>query len=635
MAARSRSIRSRLLLRFLPLALGGVLLSSHAAWLYLGRHIEATGTAHLQTVASIRHATLDQVFAANRDKLRLLLTRTRLRHGLAEFNRAPREALRVELQAILGDARGAVEGFHSILLFDARGNLVTHAGHLPPPATRTRGEYELPDAGDVVVDRFYLDEKDQLGLLWYGDLYRDGTRVGSLAVRTGAADLLAVLSDPTGLGTTGETFLARAGGEGEVHVLTPLRFDPGAALKMRMEDGGFARDLHAVLAEDSSALLHGTDYRGKEVLAVASVLPRQGIGLVTKIDLSEAREPLRAMSWFLLTVAAGVCALLVVAGLAFSRAITTPVEELTRHAIAVSNGDFSRKARVAGGSSEMQELANALNRMMHNLMLAQQSDHNRSEELEVVNRDLRDSVEDLTRANEELATFAYTASHDLKEPLRGIHAYAVVLAERYGEGLDDEGRQKLQALREMATHMGKVIDDLMYFARLGREDLVRVPVDLNEVMGEVLVDLSLAIEESGARVESHQLPVVRCDPVRAREVLHNLVHNAIKYNRSDDKRIEVGVDGERGGVPVLFVRDNGIGIPEKHHAAVFRAFKRLHGRGQYGGGSGIGLAIVARIIDKHGGRIWIESEPGDWTRFLFTLEPGRDIADGAEGPSGG
>lgn len=620
---RSRSIRSRLLLRFLPLALGGVLVSSYAAWWYLGRHIEDSGTAHLQTVGSIRHATLDQVFTANRDKLRLLLTRTRLRHGLDEFSRAPGEALRAELRSILGDALGAVEGFRSILLFDTDGNLVTHAGHLPPPATRTRGDYELPEAGDVVVDRFYLDEKDQLGLLWYGDLYRGDTRVGSLAVRAGAADLLAVLADPTGLGATGETFLARAGTDGEVHVITPLRFDPAAALKRTMEDGEFAGRLRELLAAGASGLVRGTDYRGEDVVAVVGFMPGQGVGLVTKIDLHEARAPLRAMGWFLLLVAAGVCALLVAAGVAFSRVISGPVESLTRHAIAVSNGDFSRKARVAGGSTEMQELADALNRMMHNLMLAQQSDHQRSEELELVNRELRDSVDHLTRANDELATFAYTASHDLKEPLRGIHAYAILLEEKYAESLDDEAREKLHALREMSSHMGRVIDDLMYYARLGREDLVRAPVDLNEVVRDVTMDLSYAIEESGARIDSVELPVLRCDPVRVRELIHNLVHNAIKYNRNENKRVEIGVSGELDGVPVLFVCDNGIGIPEKHREVVFRAFKRLHGRDQFGGGSGIGLAIVARIIRKHGGRIWVEAAPGGGTRFLFTLEPGK------------
>lgn len=229
---------------------------------------------------------------------------------------------------------------------------------------------------------------------------------------------------------------------------------------------------------------------------------------------------------------------------------------------------------------------------------------------------------DLVRSNADLEDFAYIASHDLKEPLRGIGTYSAMLLEDCGDRLDDAGRSKLHTLRSLSARLDGLIGALLEYSRLGRTELAVARTELGEVVADVLESLSPRLEQERAEVVLGPLPAVRCDRHRLHQVFANLITNALKYNESERKRIEIGAldrgpGGETG--PVIFVRDNGIGIPAKHLPKMFRMFKRLHAREAYGGGTGAGLAIVKNIVERHGGRIWCESTPGSGTTFYFTL----------------
>jgi light-regulated signal transduction histidine kinase (bacteriophytochrome) len=236
---------------------------------------------------------------------------------------------------------------------------------------------------------------------------------------------------------------------------------------------------------------------------------------------------------------------------------------------------------------------------------------------------------ELERSNDELDSFAYIASHDLKEPLRGIHNYANFLLEDYADQLDEDGVAKLRTLVRLSRRMEELIESLLHFSRVGRLELQAEPTDLNQVLEESLEALQVRIEQTGARVRvPRPLPTARCDPRATGEVFTNLISNALKYNNKAEKWVEVGwlpaPEPDGGGEtrpPVLYVRDNGIGIEEKHYENVFRIFKRLHGRDQYGGGTGAGLTIVMKMVERQGGRIWLESTPGAGTAFFFTLSP--------------
>jgi light-regulated signal transduction histidine kinase (bacteriophytochrome) len=245
----------------------------------------------------------------------------------------------------------------------------------------------------------------------------------------------------------------------------------------------------------------------------------------------------------------------------------------------------------------------------------------RADELAALNRALE-------RSNRELDDFAYVASHDLKEPLRGIHNYAAMVAEDYaGQPLDADGLARLGTIQRLTTRLDGLLDSLLEHARVGRLDLELAPVDANAALADARERLEVSLAERGATVRvPRPLPGVRADRERLVEVFMNLVSNAAKYG-GPSPEIEVGYLGDDAGPaggpvpasPTFYVRDHGIGIEPRHHAAVFRLFKRLHPRDAYGGGSGAGLTIVQKVAERHGGRVWLESAPGAGTTVFFTL----------------
>jgi signal transduction histidine kinase/PAS domain-containing protein len=232
---------------------------------------------------------------------------------------------------------------------------------------------------------------------------------------------------------------------------------------------------------------------------------------------------------------------------------------------------------------------------------------------------------ELKKSNEELDEFAYIASHDLKEPLRGIHNYSQFLLEDYYDKIDDDGKSKLKTLPRLTQKMESLIDSLLTYSRLGRTDLAIQFTDLNKILSEVIDSMHISLKEKGINVRvSKALPTIKCDSARISEVFRNLIGNAIKYNDKSDKWIEIGwrnIHCENANKCQIefYIRDNGIGIKEKHLKSIFRMFKRLHGRDKYGGGTGAGLTIVRKIIERHGGIIQVESVFGEGTTFYFTV----------------
>lgn len=235
---------------------------------------------------------------------------------------------------------------------------------------------------------------------------------------------------------------------------------------------------------------------------------------------------------------------------------------------------------------------------------------------------------ELEQSNRELAAFSYSASHDLKEPLRGIYNYASVLQEDYGNRLDEEGLDYLHTIMRLSQRMDLLINGMLRLSQVRQEDLHLQVVDLNQLIAQVIEMIEASRPSIILEVRiPDPLPTLNCDPDLIREVFSNLIRNAIKYNDHTEKWIEIGVANsvqafDRSSVEtptVLYIRDNGIGIRPQHQEMIFKLFKRLHAQEMYGGGAGAGLAIVKQIIERHGGWIWVESDYGNGTTFYFTL----------------
>ncbi len=230
---------------------------------------------------------------------------------------------------------------------------------------------------------------------------------------------------------------------------------------------------------------------------------------------------------------------------------------------------------------------------------------------------LRSKTELLDASNEELKQFAYAASHDLQQPLRAISNYAEFLHEDYAAILDEQGKRFLQLQIAAAKRMKKLIDDLLQYSRVSRDETDRSEVDFQNVVHEAMRMLDVDIEESGAEVRFEHLPVVRGIESRLAQLMQNLISNAIKY-RSDAAPIITIRVIENSTHWEFEVSDNGIGIDPKFHAEIFQVFRRLHD-GNKIEGTGIGLALCKRIVQRHGGEIWVESGPGSGSSFYFQI----------------
>jgi PAS domain S-box-containing protein len=228
--------------------------------------------------------------------------------------------------------------------------------------------------------------------------------------------------------------------------------------------------------------------------------------------------------------------------------------------------------------------------------------------------------EALQRSNDELQAYAYTVSHDLQEPIRTVVSYADLLAQRYSDRLEDDAREFIQVIRTGALRMTTMLQDLLQYSRAGQDAAAPAStVDMNAAARNALYTLERKLSERQAQVIVGPLPVVRAWEGRFEQVFQNLIENALKYSRPEEQpRIEIGAEAVNGHWR-FSVADNGIGLDMRYAHKVFRVFQRLHGREKYSG-NGIGLAISKRIIERHGGRIWVDwSEPGHGTRFCFTV----------------
>jgi len=239
-------------------------------------------------------------------------------------------------------------------------------------------------------------------------------------------------------------------------------------------------------------------------------------------------------------------------------------------------------------------------------------------------QDHRQSQDDLARSNRDLEQFAYVASHDLQEPLRMVATYTQLLAERYRGRLDSDADKYIHYAVDGALRMQKLVQDLLAYSRVGRAGVALENTDSNVALQAALRNLEAAIQESGAIVEHAQLPVLLADSSQLVQVFQNLIGNAIKFRGSETPLIRISAE-LRGKEWIFSVADNGIGIATEHADSVFVVFRRLHARAEYPG-NGIGLSICKKIVEQHGGRIWVESEIGRGSTFRFAL-PSRTTSD--------
>jgi signal transduction histidine kinase len=325
------------------------------------------------------------------------------------------------------------------------------------------------------------------------------------------------------------------------------------------------------------------------------------VGIPEKLAL----EPVKKVFFYICLWIAFSLIVLIASWIAGSLFALKKINRLVNVTREISSGNLSIRTGIRGGRGELGQLARAFDTM--------------AEALQERDLKLEERTAELERSNEELEQFAYIASHDLQEPLRMIASYTQLLAKRYKDKLDSDANEFINYAVDGANRMQTLINDLLKYSRVGTKGEEFTHVDLNSVMDMVKANLKGALEENNAEIKYSKLPTVMADNSQMIQLFQNLIGNAVKFRKKDTRPI-VEISAKKEGSFVKFmVKDNGIGIDNKYLDRIFIIFQRLHTKDEFPG-TGIGLAICKKIVERHGGEIHVESEEGTGATFVFTLQ---------------
>lgn len=354
----------------------------------------------------------------------------------------------------------------------------------------------------------------------------------------------------------------------------------------------------------------------KAVVGAVALVPGSGWLVITELSTAEAYANSRR-AYLLLggTMVAFMVLMLWASAEWMEGLILSPIERLRDGAIRIGQGDLAHRIEFVR-QDEIGQVAVAFNQMAAELAALYEGLEQKIMER---TRQLEEQTAELARSNAELAQFAYVASHDLQEPLRMITNYLQLLERRYGKQVGQEAHEFIAVAVDGAARMQQLIRDLLTYSRVGTRQVVRQPVDLQRILAQVLDNLQIAIQESQAQITAEPLPTLTVDPTQIGQLFQNLVANAIKFRRIQPPAIHIHSHHDLARQEWQFaVADNGMGIDPEAFDRIFLIFQRLHTRSEYPG-TGIGLAICKKIVDRHGGRLWVESVVGQGSTFHFTI----------------
>ena len=565
---------------------------------------------HLLLVADLQRERVKEVLSRNFERLEQVASNKDLQGDVGDYIDDLQEDTREEVNKILVNARDSVEEgvFTEVCIIDLKGKVIgssvldnIDSSFAEQTFFLEREHYKDEiDEEDGHAVSFGVEDGILEVILSAPFRNQDSTVVGLIVIRTAGENVSATtIGDDEPV----QTLLVKEELDQTIVVLTPPEnagpvtgaADDAPLIRAAKKDVGFfpeARD----------------EFRSVPVLAVTSRLDDEGVGLgfVAKMDRAIAFRGLDKIRSYSLVLLALALVAMELAFLAIGKAILKPIQQLAETANEISGGDLSRRVEVKS-NDEIGELGRDFNQMTERLVEANTG----------LERKVEERTAELEQSNADLAQFAYVASHDLKEPLRMVTSYVQLLERRIGKSLDEESKEFMGFAVDGAKRMRGLIDDLLAFSRVGAKRKPLEKIGVQKIVDAALMNLKIAIDESDAEVEVGEMPELMADPSQLTQLFQNLFANAIKFR--GDKVPRLSVKAEREGELWNFrVSDNGIGIEKDFLGQIFLIFQRLHSRSEYEG-TGIGLAVCKKIVERHGGKIAVESVPGEGSTFLFGI----------------
>ena len=400
--------------------------------------------------------------------------------------------------------------------------------------------------------------------------------------------------------------------------------DPRFGQNYALNKSIYTQGVQAALAEQDGVAFY-TGYRDVPVIGAFSWLPELQMGLITEVEQAEVYAPIYDLQRIIILIGIGVALLAAQVGWLMARSITKPVKRLIEDAGEIGRGNLDYSV-ATGGRDEIGQLSRAFSRMAKGLketvvsrdiLTAEVAERTKAQQsLQESEERLKNMVSELERSNAELQRFAYVASHDLQEPLRMVSSYTQLLEKRYKDKLDANAHDFINFAVDGAKRMQNLIDDLLAFSRVGTHGKPFALTNMEDVWQAAVDNLQVAIKKARAKVTHDPLPTLMADEGQLVQLLQNLIGNAIKFHGKELPAVHVSAESKNNEW-IFSVGDNGIGIESQYFERIFLVFQRLY-REEYPG-TGAGLAIAKRIVERHNGRIWLESQPGKGSTFYFSI----------------
>ncbi len=585
-------------------------------------NLEQAIFAHLETTAKSRAHHIENLLEEHKREVELIAESFQIETTLETIiNNHPDstkliEETKLELEELLCPETGLYE----IFILNPDGKIIVSTDQSRIGSDKSTDAYFLAAKNKTYIKDAYYSQTTKRNSICISTPVRadlSGKLLGVLVARYNLQSLHEITTERTGLGETGEIYLVNK----DRFMITPPRFGKKTVLKQKVDTENVRKAFEDVekfgAAPHAHVPLIYEDYRGNRVLGIHDHIPEMQWHLLAEIDEKEALAPLAKIKRLGIIITLLIPAAAWLIGTVLGRLISKPIHELHRGTEIIGAGNLDYKVAM-DAKDEVGQLSRAFDQMTVNLKKTTTSVSNLEKEvaerekaeraLQAANRFLSEASKKLEDSNRELQDFAYIASHDLREPLRKISSFGGLLKESLGSKLDQDEQENLKFMVDGADRMNQMIEGLLMYSRLNTKEVPPEVVDLNEAV-EQLVQLELAavLEEAGATVEVPQpLPKVWAVPVQMNQLLQNLINNGIKYHREQiQPRIVITAKRIAQDTVRIEVRDNGIGIKEEFHGDIFAMFRRLHSRRKYEG-SGIGLAVCKKIVEKHGGQIGVE-----------------------------
>ncbi len=597
---------------------------------------------HLRTTAQSRARHIETFLENHKQKIGAIANSALIESILkATVSNDPDSAKLIE-QANLGleQFAQADHQLYEIFIVNSEGKIIVSTNENNIGLDKSTDAYFLgAKEGVYIKDAYYSETTKEYSIVFSVPVLDKETDefLGVIVARVPLEDLDNITTDRTGLGETGETYLVNK----DKYMITHSRFTEGAFLSQKVDTENvkscFASEAKNIEDPWHEKVQIFSDYRGIRVLGTYAFIPEMKWGLLAEIDVKEALAPLAKIKYFAIITFCFALGTVYGISILISKAITAPIYRLHKGTEKIGAGELDYKVGT-NARDEIGQLSRAFDQMTENLKkttVSRDKLNAANQQLRASEQQLKATNQDLNQSNQALQDFAYIASHDLQEPLRKVLAFGDRLKDSCGDSLEEKGADYLERMQNAAGRMRILINDLLTYSRVTTKAKSSEEVDLGRITNEVLSDLEVTIEEMGAEVEVGRLPILQADPSQMRQLMQNLISNALKFHKPDEASVvkitseiskhqsdEAETSVAEAEFCRVIVEDNGIGFEQEYADKIFEMFQRLHGRSEYEG-TGLGLAVCQKIVHRHDGTITAESSPGKGSRFIITFPTNR------------